>query len=375
MTDRLLAPRIGFVMPGDRLMPDRWVPQLQVPPAGGRPAPSPPSPVVAPPPAAAPLPMATEPALFIVEEFQLYTVNGDVGFLLPQVDVITVLGNETKTTHVRKTVTESFERSFSHSALEAASEASSKAFSEDMRSASNSAGSTDTFDYRLDSTVHMEGELGLNSVEGNARLNAKTSSTAVHNEVAEAAEHAVAKHALSTKSATSEQRVAVTNNVAGMTSEERAETVTIDNSNNAAAINYAICRLGIEKVTALCLTDVKLAVYDARSHRTNVVKLAEMDSMLEQVIADDGKRAQLRDKLLAWLLRPVFDCNSDPRKMVEMRSLENTDFPAMPADLITTISMPRSDGEARAIQVPGIAISKKYQILPTNSFGAAVLAP
>ena len=331
---------------------------------------SPPSPEPAPPPA---VPITRDPALYVIETFQLYTVNGDLGVLRPPLDSIMVPGNGQRTIYVHRTVTSTFEQSFSSSALETSSEASSNALTTDVSKASSTQSSTDTFEYDLKSSVRVRGEVGLDVFKGRGDLNARTSSTAVHDGVSDAVQSAVQKQALSTKSATAEQQVRVDDKTSNSNSDERQDTLFIDNSKNASGVNYAICRLGVEKITALCLVNVMIGFYDARLNQTTEHPITQLDEVLQSAIADDVNRAELREKLIQWLAKPVFDCNSEPRKLVKQATFEGTHYLTVVPDLKTKINIERSDGTPCSVTVPGIALNKQYRIMPTQAFGAAKL--
>lgn len=332
--------------------------------AGPAPAPAPAAPVVA---------KDAAPAILIIEDMTVYTVNGELGVLTPPFSTFDVPGNSVKTKYVSKTQTVETSQALSSSALETSSQTSSDALTQDVHDASKASSSTDTFDYQLNSSVQVHGDVGLSSFDGSGSLAAKTSSTAVHNDASQAVDAAVQKQAMQTKSAVAQQSVSVSDSQVSSTSEVSVDMLVINNSGNPQSITYAMCRLAIEKVTALSLTDVRLGLYDAKANKTRIYGLHELDDLVNDCFADPTNRATVRQKIKDWVTRPVFDCNSEPQTFVSEVTQDGVTFLKANQDAQTVVKVPRTDGQVKSVTIPGIALSREYRVMPTDLVGAAKL--
>jgi hypothetical protein len=326
------------------------------------------------PPAAPEVPKSALPALFIIEEFSVYTVNGQMGVMLPPVDTIPIFAHEKKTKWVHRTVSETLRRTLQSSALESSSKTASQALSKAVSEASSSGSSQDSSSFDLDSSVHVRGDVGLNVAHGDGHLKVKSNSLGVHEEACNSIDTAVDEQASATQTAVFQSTVSISEDSTRTSSLEEIDEIIIDNSTVSHSINYGLCRLAVEKVTATCLTGVKIGLYRPGEQRTSVYSLPQLDDLLEEAIGDDDNRSKLKQKIIDWLSRPVFDCNDDARKLIEHVDQEGLSFIRFPQHVQTRITLPRSNGEDHVVSVPGIALRAKERVIPTENVGATVVA-
>ncbi len=180
------------------------------------------------------------------------------------------------------------------SALESESSAASDSLSKLVKDDSVEEGGKDTFDYGLKSSFHAEGSIGLTDAEADASLNAETHSVGVREGFRNAVGSAVNSQRSATQSALSEQQVSEAVDKNDKTENEQIETLEIDNRGNPSSRTYGIFRLGIEKLSALCLVGAKLGFYNGATGKLEYYPLPTMDDLLSKAIADPANRATAR---------------------------------------------------------------------------------
>lgn len=308
-----------------------------------------------------------EPALCIVEYYQLTTVPGDLGVTRNIVSSIAITGLTKQTWSVRTKHAVSKTASITQSAVESEDSSVSNDLSQSVRNSGEQAGSQDHSDWKVDASFHGEVDVGLTGGSADANAHASGSSNEVRDSYRNAVDDAVNRQIKSTDEFRKERKSDQQSSSAALEEGESIETKEIDNSQHKEPQNYLMCQLSVERLTALSLMNAKLGFFDARANKFELVPLSGMDTLLGRVIPDAGNRAQIRTNILKQI-STVFDYRDDPRPFVEEVPLPNgstgAKFCRVVHDLNTEVEIRRADGAVKRFDVPGIAVSATYRVLP-----------
>lgn len=325
-----------------------------------------PRPAPAPAPEKIPEVVLTQPAIFIVQEFRLVTVGGDIGIMPDPVGSVMVLPGSEKKTYLRKKIVKRVEGSTTSSVVESMDRTAANSISDSVRNSASSNRSQDTFDYSMEASFEGEVSWGLGSGSMEASAQAQTSSTAVHDSYKQAVDSSLDRQVAESQSFHSQQEVTVSSNSSTESTEESVEEFKLVNT-SAKAQNFLFCKLAQERITALCLVDARLQLYDARQKQYLDFPLSQLDVVLERAVVAEH-RPQVRAAILKNLAT-VYDHEDEPRTFVESIDRGGVDALRVVRDLRTVIKLARGDDSAKHITVPGIAIQHEVRLLPTGQLG------
>lgn len=320
-----------------------------------------PAPAFTPPPSATPL--KAEPGIYIIEEFQLVTLGGDLGVMPSPIASFTAPPHSTKKTYLKIKKIQKVEGTVTSSAVESSDTAAANALSNSIRNSTSNTHSRETFDYEMDGSMEAEASWGPGGASTSGSVQAQTSSTGVHDTFRQAADSAVDQQVAQSESRHSQQETSVSSTQSSETSTESVEEFVLSNTTDQAQ-NFFFHRISQERVTALCLTEARLGLANAATRRIEEFPLSQIDVMLEKAIVPEHRQA-LKDGLLQFL-STVYDYNDEPKTFVE--SVDRGGVPSLRIvkDLKTEIVVPRSDGRDRSFFVPGVAIQSEVRLLPTG---------
>lgn len=328
--------------------------------------PVPPSP--APPAPLTPALSAWKPQIYLVEEFQLVTVGGDLGVMPTVVASVNVMPNTTIKKYLTTKKSQRVEGTFSSSAVESQDSVAAKALSDSVRSSTSSASSRETFDYEMEGS--MEAEASWQPLGGSASgsVTAKTSSTGVHDTFRAAVDTAVDSQVSQSESRHAQSETRVTSTQSTDTSTESSEEYVLANDTNQAQ-NFYFQKVSQERITALCLVDAKVRLINGSTRRIEDYPLSQIDAVLGKAIAPEH-REEVKQGILQHLTT-VYNYEDEPMTFLETIDRGGVPMIRVVKDLRTTIKIPRSDGQDRTVVVPGIAIQSDVRLLPTGQLAIA----
>jgi hypothetical protein len=327
-----------------------------------------PPPVPAPP-KPAPVPTLIYPALYIIEEYQLITVPGDVGVTRNVVGTINITGNSRKTIYVRTKRAEAKSGTISQTVFESRDQSVSKNLSQSISSSSEQSQSRDQSNFKFDASFHGEVDVGLTGGSADADAHASTDSREVRDAFKDAVAKATNDQIASTAEFRTQTSASVSESQTTVSEGESIETFEIDNTNNPQAQNYLLCQLAIERLTALCLVNAKVGFFDASTGQSVLRPLSGLISLVNGVVVAEHQHEVL-DALLKQMTT-VFDYQDQPRTFVRKADSGAGELFQVVPNLTTEIKLSRPDGSARSFTVPGIATKIYDNILPIPQIGLA----
>lgn len=319
-------------------------------------------------PSPAPAPPPWRPQIYLVEEFQLVTVGGDLGVMPDVVGSVNVMPNSTKKTYLKTRRSQKIEGTFSTSAIESHDSVASRALSDSVRNSNSNTHAKETFDYEMDGSMEAEAGWGPVSASASGSVSAETSSTGVHDTFRAAVDTAVDSQVAESESRHAQQEMSVSSAQSAETSTESVEEYVLTNPSDQAQ-NFYFQKVSQERISALCLVGVTLRLVNGATRKIEDYPLSQLDAMLKKAIA-----AEHIDEIRAGILQhlsTVYDYNDEPRTFVETVDRGGSPMLRIVKDLKTVITVPRSDGQDRTFQVPGIAIQSDVRLMPTGQLAVA----
>lgn len=316
----------------------------------------------------APAPAAWKPQIYLVEEFQLVTVGGDLGVMPVVVASVNVMPNSTKKTYLKIKKSQHVEGTFSSSAVESQDSVAAKALSDSVRNSASNTHSRETFDYEMEGSMEAEASWGPGGASTSGSIAAETSSTGVHDTFRDAVDTAVDSQVSQSESRHAQSETSVSSTQSTDTSTETSEEYILKNDTNEAK-NFYFQKVSQERITALCLVDAKIRLVNGATRKIEDYPLSQIDTVLAKAIAAEH-RDEVRQGILQHLTT-VYNYDDEPMTFVETIDRGGTPMLRVVKDLKTTIRIPRSDGQDRTVVVPGIAIQSDVRLLPTGQLAIA----
>lgn len=317
-----------------------------------------------------------QPALSIVEYYQLCTSPGDLGMTRNIIETIRVPGNfkGTKFIKTRRVIAES--GSISSSALESQDTSVKDDLSTNMKSSAEQEHFKERSDWKFDASMHGDASWDPGGGDVNAEAHASGSFNGTRDSFKSGVEGAVNKQVSSTEQFRKQTATEVANKTEQLEEGESIETFEIDNLANPESTQYVLCQLAVEKLTVLSLINVKLGLYDARSKQFAVFPLSGMDQLLEKAIKEAAHRDIIRKKIVSELMT-YFDYEDKPHAVIEESAVPSGGEQAgrtlvrFRTDLTTPVTITRPDGSKKKFTVKGIALDTAYRVLPVTQVGLA----
>jgi hypothetical protein len=309
------------------------------------------------------------PALYVIEEYQLVTVPGDIGVTRNVVGTLSIPGNAKRTKFVKTRHVVAQSGTVTQTALESQDTAVIKNMSDSVSASSEQSRSADQSNFKFDGSFHGEVSAGLTGGSADADAHASTSSREVRDAYQDAVKQAISQQVSQTAQFRQEQAVSVSDTHTDTKEDESIETFEIDNTHSSEGQNYLLCQLAAERLSALCLVNAKIGLFNARTGESILRPLSGLISLVGSVIAPEHQKAVL-DAILAQLAT-VFDYQDQPRTFVQRRTEGGTDFFQVVPNLTTKVELARPNGAIKVFTVPGIAIKTYDNVLPIPQFGLA----
>jgi hypothetical protein len=238
----------------------------------------------------------------------------------------------------------------------------------------------DRSDWKFDASFHGEVDVGLTGGSADADAHASSQSNAVRdassrsNETRDAyrsaVDSAVNQQVTKTEGFRKQTATTVNDGTAKLEEGESIETFEIDNP-GPESVTFACVQLSIERLTALSLVDAKIGFFDARAKKFGLVPLSGMDTLLNRVITEEGKRTLIR-KVIISMLAEVADYRDEIRNFIvetpKPGSATEMYWRVIP-DLQTEVTIHRPDGLVKTFAVPGIATKARYRVLNLPKVG------
>jgi hypothetical protein len=327
-----------------------------------------PVPTPAPPPAPPAAPAVTlTPALFIVEEYQLLTVPGDIGVTRNVVGTINIPGNAKKTMFVKTKHVVASSGTITQTALESQDQAVSSNLGQSISSSAEQSHSSDQTGFKFDASFH--GEVSVIDDSADADVHASGSSKEVRDAYQDSVSRAVSEQVGSTAAFRKQEATSVSESNSTTTEGESIETFEIDNTHSDHAENYLLCQLAVERLSALCLVGAKIGFRDGRTGDTMLRPLSGLKSLVNDVVLPEH-----REQVIAAItkqLTTVFDYQDKARTFVRKTASNAGELFQVVPDLTTEVKLVRPDGTKKTFTVPGIALAVYDHVLPIPQVGLA----
>jgi hypothetical protein len=307
------------------------------------------------------------PGLYIIEQYQLITVPGDIGVTRNIIDTIKIAGHAKQTSTFLISHTETKAGSISSTVLETSDRAVTDHLGKSMNSSDQQARSTDQSSFKFDASFHGELDLGLLKDSTDANVSASNNSKEVRDSYSSALTSSINDQLSQTEASRSETGKQVSSSTVTTTSTQSIETFELDNHDNPNPLNFMLCQLSVEKLTALCLVNVQIGFHDAAKKEDVVRPLSGLDALLKHAIAP-AHRDEVKELILKEI-SVVQDYQDEARQFVRKTTGPSGEFFQVIPELSTTVKLKRPDGVVKSFVVPGIAMKTFHNILPIRQAG------
>jgi hypothetical protein len=296
-----------------------------------------------------------KPQLFLVETYQISTFHGG----LIRGDMVGTLPAMTPHTHMTSKLIinkmTSSDIAQSSTVMDDQTAQSSQSFNQQAQDSSDSKSSSEHYNYGFQANAHAEGSVGFGSASGDAHVDAAGSTNDAREDIAQSIGHAIDSQ-VNQANQVRKQQVTVGSSETKIDETTQTE-VDIERANDSdQVLNLGVFQLKQELITILSLVDVQVAFRNTDSHNDKMVKLFELDSLLEEVIAAAKDRAVIKSQIKT-ALENIRDY-MDESKSILVQDPTQPDTLVVNKRLTSAYELKNRDGTTRkVISVPGIIAS------------------
>ena len=296
-----------------------------------------------------------KPQLFLVESYQISTFHGG----LIRGDMVGTLPAMTPHTHMTSKLImnkmTSSDVTQSSTVMDDQTAQSNQSFNQQLQDLSDTKSSGEHYDYGFQANAHADGSVGFGSASGDAHVDAAGSTNDARQEMAQSVGHAIDSQ-VSQANQVRKQQVTVGSSETKIDETTQTE-VDIDRTNDSdQVLNLGVFQLKQELVTILSLIDVQVAFRNTDSNNDKTVKLFDLDSLLEEVIAAPNDRALIKSQIKT-VLEDIRDY-MDESKSILVQDPARPDTLVVNKRLTSAYELKNRDGTTRKIiSVPGIIMS------------------
>jgi hypothetical protein len=302
----------------------------------------------------APIPKL-KPQLFLVETYQLSTFKGGL-ILGDNVGTLQPMTPHTKSTSkLITTKMTSEDITQSSTVMDDQTEQSNQSFNQAVQDSSDAKSGSEHYDYGMQASFHGEAQMGFGGGSADANVQAAGSTNDVRQEVSQSVGHAIDSQV---GQANQRRKQQVTVGGSETKVDETTQTeVDIERTNDSdQVLNLGVFQLKQELVMVLSLVDVQVAFRNTDSKSDRMVKLFDLDSLLEEVIAAPKDRAVIKSQIKT-VLEDIRDY-MDESKSILVQDPTRPDVLVVNKRLTSTYELKNRDGSIRKIiSVPGIIVS------------------
>jgi hypothetical protein len=295
-----------------------------------------------------------KPQLFLIETYLLSTFRGDLirGPLLTTLPEMPPHAEITyKVITTKKTETDIAKSS---TVLDSTSEQTQSSFNQQLQDSSDTKSSSENYDYQMQASAHAEGSLGFDSASGDASVSAAGSTNDARHEMAQSVGHAIENQVSQANQARQDQVTTASQDTKIDETTQTEYGLTRKNDSDQV-LNLAIFQMKQEQVSILSLIDVQVAFRNTDQSRSRTVKLFELDSLLEGVIATVQNRILIKDRIKG-ILANIRDVMDESRTIL-IQDPAHSDSLVVNKRLTSTHELKNDDGSTRrVISVPGIIL-------------------
>ncbi|MFE9687859.1 hypothetical protein [Streptomyces sp. NPDC006285] len=303
----------------------------------------------------------TGPRLLLVETYQLTSVPLRYG---PGrvIKTFTLLPGERTTMRVSTYKRSSQSIQSTSSVLDSTSDDSEREFEQAVTAEqSNQSESAKSFEYNAQASASAKGSWGWGSASASVSGGVAGSNTSARQEFAKNLTSAVGKNA-SRASARREVSVDTSMDLKLEEGEESAVERTIENINTSRTLNFLFRQMNQEYAAVLHLVDVRVAFLSGHRESREEVPLAEMDSLLRRVLAQDEIPAT-REKILDLIAATRDLTGATHPGFVRTQAPDGTDLaPAVSPTYTSDYTTP----DGRTITLPGIITAAEHHVMRTD---------
>jgi hypothetical protein len=303
-----------------------------------------------------PVPEAPDPHLYLVESLRLTSFLGDYG-AGRIVKTFTLLPGERTRISVRTFLQRESTRKEASSVLDSLTEESAIDLERSVTREQS-----DQSSYQSTKEYYAEGQASARWGWGSAKAKAgvKGSTNAAREESVKNVANATEKHA-ARASAKREVEVNTSYEESVRTEEELAMEREIENLNRSRTLNFVFRQMNQKFVTAVHLTDIRVAFFNGDRASRREVPLSRLDALLDDVVRPD-KRADVRAAVLDQLtgIRDVGGNLVDVTRTVTLApDDEYLEFDPQLASQVT-------DDAGRVFTVPGLLLKQDELVMRTE---------
>ncbi|MFJ8934322.1 hypothetical protein ACIRL0_01190 [Streptomyces sp. NPDC102365] len=303
----------------------------------------------------------TGPRLLLVETYRLTSVPLRYG---PGrvIKTFTLLPGERTTMRVSTYKRSSQSIQSTSSVLDSTSDESEREFEQSVTAEqSDQSQSAKSFEYNAQASASAKGSWGWGSASASVSGGVAGSNTSARQEFAKNLTSAVGKNA-SRASARREVSVDTSMDLKLEEGEESAVERTIENINTSRTLNFLFRQMNQEYAAVLHLVDVRVAFFSGHRESREEVPLAEMDSLLRRLLAED-QITPVRQKILG-LIAATRDLAGDTHPgFVRTGTPDGTDLaPAVNPTYSSDYTAP----DGRTITLPGIITAAEHHVMRTD---------
>ena len=312
-----------------------------------------------------------KPQLFLVETYQLSTFRGDLirGEL---VATLPAMPPHTETTYKliteKKTATDIAQSS---TVMDSQSAQNTQSFNQQVQDSSDAKSSSEHYDYGMQGNAHAEGSVGFGSVSGDAHVDVAGSTNDARQDIAQSIGHAIDSQVSQANQFRRDQVSAVSEDTKIDESTQTEFTLTRKNDSDQV-LNLGVFQMKEEQVIILSLIDVQVAFRNTDSESNKLVKLFELDALLEEVISTAEKRTAIKNQIQT-VLRNIRDFK-DESKNILVQDPKQPSLLVVNKSFNSTYELKNDNGSTRrVISVPGIILSACTRYL--NKPGTSIVLP
>jgi hypothetical protein len=310
-------------------------------------------------------PQQARPRLVLVETYRLSSFLGAYG-AGRTIKTFSLLPGERTKISVKTYAKRETDAKQASSILDSFSQESSDDFEKSVQSEqSDKRLYEESFEYNAE--AEAEASWGWGSAKASGGVKGSTNSA--REQFAKNVSSATSKHS-SKASAKRDVQVETSYEVKEQTGEETSIEREIENINVSRTLNFVFRQMNQEFITLLHLVDVRIAFFNGFGESRREVALPQLDDLLEEVLVDAAKRAEVRAAIVDQLSN-IFDFEDVHHGFVEQKTLKDRNGNDVPNTAYLRIkkgytSTYRDPVTATEVTVPGIILAADKNVLRTD---------
>lgn len=307
-------------------------------------------------------PSVAEPRLLLVETYRLSSFLGQYG-AGRTIKTFSLLPGERTTISVNTYKKTSASSTSASSILDSYTEESAEEFESTVSAEQSSQENEDkSFNYYADAEASASWGWGSANVSGGVSGSTNSSREEFAKNVSSATEKSAAS-----SSAKRDVQIETGFETTEETGEETAIQRELENINVSRTLNFVFRQMNQEFITLLHLVDVRIAFFNGFAETRKEVPLSELDSLLEDVIAQPGARRNIKNDIIG-ALQSIKDYKDETQEFVERvqfreRNGRTVSYYRVKRDHTSTYTDAATMTE---ITVPGVILSANKLVLRTD---------